>query len=78
MATLTPCPACGQPWDATKIPPPRVPLSIRCACCCQDGEGFPQQGMALGWQDMGSTSYPRGSGAWKREWDEEYRRVAAD
>lgn len=30
-----PCPACGQPWDKTKIPPPRVPLDIRCACCCQ-------------------------------------------
>ncbi len=34
-ATLTPCPACGVPYDAARIGPVRVPLSIRCACCCQ-------------------------------------------
>ena len=31
-----PCPACGRMYDCTKIRPPRVPLTIRCACCCQD------------------------------------------
>ena len=30
-----PCPACGVDCDPTYIPPPRVPLDIRCACCCQ-------------------------------------------
>jgi hypothetical protein len=30
-----PCPACGRLYDPTVIPPPRVPLDIRCACCCQ-------------------------------------------
>jgi hypothetical protein len=30
-----PCPACGKPHDPTYIPPPRVPLSTPCACCCQ-------------------------------------------
>jgi hypothetical protein len=35
VARLTPCPACGVPCDPTYIPPPRVPLSVRCACCCQ-------------------------------------------
>jgi hypothetical protein len=29
------CPACTRLWDPTVIPPPRVPLDIRCACCCQ-------------------------------------------
>jgi hypothetical protein len=29
------CPACGQPYNPNHIPPPRVPLNIRCACCCQ-------------------------------------------
>ena len=32
---LKPCPACGHLCDPTYIPPPRVPLDIRCACCCQ-------------------------------------------
>ena len=31
---LTPCPACKRPHDSTRIPPPRVPMDIRCACCC--------------------------------------------
>lgn len=35
-AALPPCPACGRPHDPSRIPPPRVPLTIRCACCCQD------------------------------------------
>jgi hypothetical protein len=30
-----PCPACGAEHDPTFIPPPRVPLDVRCACCCQ-------------------------------------------
>lgn len=34
-SALKPCPACGELYDATRIPPPRVPLDIRCACCCQ-------------------------------------------
>lgn len=29
------CPACRRPWNPAVIPPPRVPLNIRCACCCQ-------------------------------------------
>lgn len=28
------CPACGRKYDPERIPPPRVPLEIRCACCC--------------------------------------------
>jgi hypothetical protein len=35
LASVRPCPACGRPHDVTRIPPPRVPLGIRCACCCQ-------------------------------------------
>ena len=30
-----PCPACGRHYDRSVVPPPRVPLDIRCACCCQ-------------------------------------------
>ena len=30
------CPACKQPWDSSIIPPPRVSIGIRCACCCQN------------------------------------------
>lgn len=30
-----PCPACGRAYEPSLIPPPRVPLDIRCACCCQ-------------------------------------------
>lgn len=32
---MRPCPACGRPHDSGRIPPPRVPLDTRCACCCQ-------------------------------------------
>ena len=34
---IKPCPACKRPHDCTRIPPPRVPLSIACACCCMGG-----------------------------------------
>lgn len=34
--TIRPCPACGRPYDTSFIPPPRVPIGISCACCCQD------------------------------------------
>ena len=34
LRSTRPCPACGQPHDPTYIPPARVPLNIRCACCC--------------------------------------------
>jgi hypothetical protein len=30
------CPACGVPHDTRKIPPPMVPLTIRCASCCEE------------------------------------------
>lgn len=35
LTRYAPCPACKQLYDTTRIPPPRVPLNIRCACCCQ-------------------------------------------
>lgn len=35
LSSVRPCPACGRPYDTRRIPPPRVPLDIRCACCCQ-------------------------------------------
>lgn len=31
----TDCPACGWIYDSHKSAPPRVPIDIRCACCCQ-------------------------------------------
>lgn len=30
-----PCPACGYVYNCTKLLPPRVPVDIRCACCCR-------------------------------------------
>jgi hypothetical protein len=30
-----PCPACGFVYDATKLHPPLVPLTVSCACCCR-------------------------------------------
>ena len=32
---VRPCPACNRPYDSFVIGPPRVALTIRCACCCQ-------------------------------------------
>lgn len=38
---MRPCPACRRPYDPARIRPPRVPLNIRCACCCNDLLDFP-------------------------------------
>lgn len=32
--TFTACPACGRPWKP-RLTAPRVPLTVRCACCQQ-------------------------------------------
>lgn len=32
---VRPCPACKRPHDSHYIPPQRVPMTSRCACCCQ-------------------------------------------
>lgn len=32
------CPACGREYDPARIPPPRVPVGISCACCCPANE----------------------------------------
>jgi hypothetical protein len=32
------CPACGRSYDPCRIPPPRVPMGISCACCCPADE----------------------------------------
>jgi hypothetical protein len=39
-----PCPACGLLYDVRRLCPPRVPLDIRCACCCVEhhsADGLP-------------------------------------
>lgn len=32
------CPACRRLYNPARIPPPRVPVGISCACCCPPDE----------------------------------------